>query len=93
MSTFLVSVGFFIVMSWFMAFALWFSRYKQDGRACCSTGIEDIDAKLDPCLTCPRKESVEECDGHVDGEVCEKKDAGSRPARDAGKAAYSMDAG
>ncbi len=74
MMTFLAVTALFMVMFGFMALALWFARYKQEGRACCSTGIEELLAEdFDPCLTCPRKDS-EECNlphDHADGEVCE----------------------
>ncbi len=73
MTTFFAAVGLLMVMFSFMAFALWFSRYKQDGRACCSTGVEELDAKLDPCITCPRKDS-DDCD-HDHGELCESENS------------------
>ncbi len=73
MVTFFAAISLAMVMFGFMAFALWFSKYKQNGRTCCNTGIDELDSKLDPCISCPRKDS-EECD-HESGEMCDTKNA------------------
>ncbi|MCB9069320.1 MAG: hypothetical protein H6629_16120 [Calditrichae bacterium] len=71
MIKFLVVVGLFMVMFGFLGFALWFARWKQEGRACCSTGIEDLlQNEWDPCLSCPKK-GTDECDhDHNDEKHC-----------------------
>ena len=76
MSSFIAVTGLFMVMFGFMGFALWFSRWKQEGRACCSTGIEELlGNEWDPCYTCPKKDT-EACDhDEISSEVCEHHDA------------------
>ena len=70
MATVAMGAGFFVVMISFMAVALHFSHYKQKGD-CCSAGFEELEAGLDGCGTCPRKDT-EECPSHeTSDEACE----------------------
>jgi hypothetical protein len=64
MTTFLAVVGLFMLMFGFLGFALWFARWKQEGRACCSTGIEELlENEWDACGTCPKR-GTDECHDH-----------------------------
>lgn len=57
MTTYIVSILFLMAVFGFMAFAIRFSRYREDGR-CCTAGLENIEEERNACATCPLKEEA-----------------------------------
>ncbi len=57
MTTYIVAFTFLFAVFGFMAFAIRFSRYRQNGR-CCTAGLENIEEEREACATCPLKEEA-----------------------------------